>query len=323
MTRGSILCFHSITTPALAAAGTAHVSADVFCSLVSVARQLGRLVPLSELLNRHAQGRSTAGLVALTFDDAYAAVLTELKDFISRHGVPISLFPVTNAARTGATFWWDRVDDLFPRVSSERWRAFEIACGLPEAYRQGQPAEYGPLRPLRQWLLAAYSGRWPDHLEPALEALEQETGYRTVHRSMTFDELATLASMREVELGVHTMSHPVLPLLPDEQLRHEIAAAYDELRERFARVLPVLAVPFGLYDRRTIGIASAAGMTASLTLAGGLKRRHGDYSVPRHCVTTAETRFTLGLRLLGLKELAKQWLGHPTDIYPDLPSPTT
>ena len=63
------------------------------------------------------QGRSTAGLIAVTFDDAYAAVLTELKDFISRTAVPIAVFAVTDAAMTGSTYWWDRVDDLFPRVT--------------------------------------------------------------------------------------------------------------------------------------------------------------------------------------------------------------
>ena len=50
--RGAILCFHSITTPALAAEGSAHVPADAFKSFVRIARRLGELVPLSELVRR-------------------------------------------------------------------------------------------------------------------------------------------------------------------------------------------------------------------------------------------------------------------------------
>src|SRR5688500_18709512 len=165
---GAILCFHSVTTPALPAAGTSHVSVQAFTSFIGVASRLGEIVPLSELVRRYTEGRSTSGLIAVTFDDAYAALLTELKDVIARQTIPIAVFVVTGAAARGAKYWWDRTDDLFPRSTPERWRAFETECGVPDAYRHGQPREHGPLRPLRQWLLARFAGRWPDHLEPAL-----------------------------------------------------------------------------------------------------------------------------------------------------------
>jgi peptidoglycan/xylan/chitin deacetylase (PgdA/CDA1 family) len=320
---GAILCFHSVTTPALPADGTAHVSVDAFKSSVGVARRLGELVPLSELVHRHAHGQSTAGLIAVTLDDAYAALRSELTDFICRQSIPVALFVCTGAAAAGATYWWDRVDDLFPRVALDRWRAFERACGLPEEYRRGQPREYGPLRPLRQWVLAAYAGRWPDHLEPALASLEAEVGYRTRHRSMTFDELASLAAIPGVEIGVHTASHPVLPLLSDADLRHEIVSSYDTLRDRYARVLPILAVPFGLYDERTVRAARSAGMTTSLTLGGALNGHSPDGALPRLCLVRGVTPVRLGLNLLGIPKIVRRFSERPLPLYPDLPSPTT
>src|SRR5712691_7401757 len=135
---GAILCFHSITTAGLPGEGTAHVSLEAFKSYVAVARHLGELVPLGELVRRHQERRSTAGLIAVTFDDAYAALRGDFERFISRESVPIAVFVVTQAAATGATYWWDRVDDAFPRVAPDRWRAFETSCGLPEEYRRGQ-----------------------------------------------------------------------------------------------------------------------------------------------------------------------------------------
>jgi peptidoglycan/xylan/chitin deacetylase (PgdA/CDA1 family) len=321
---GAILTFHSITTHTLPGEGTAHVSLEAFKSCIGAARHVGELVPLRELIRRHHQRRSTAGLIAVTFDDAYAAVGSEVMDFVAREQVPITVFVVTQAAATGATYWWDRIDDSYPRVPLERWRAFEAACGLPEEYRRGQPREHGPLRPLRQWLLAAYAGRWPSDLEPALRALELEAGYRTQHRSMTFGELDELARIPTVELGVHTVSHPVLPLLSDDELEREIAAAYSELQQRFVGVLPVLAVPFGLYDERTLRAACAAGLTASLTMAGvsvsGGTPRH---ALPRYCVTRGDTPARLGLRLLGLFDLLRGRARRSLALYPDLPSATT
>ncbi len=320
---GAILAFHSITTRELPAEGTAHVSLEAFKAVIGVARRVGELVSLGELVRRHEARRSTSGLIAVTFDDAYAALARSLRDFISAEAVPITVFVVTQAAATGASYWWDRIDDAFPRVMPDQWRAFESACGLPEEYRRGQPRQHGPLRPLRQWLLAAHAGRWASHLEPALQALEDQAGWRTRHRSMTFAELAELAAIPGVEVGVHTVSHAVLPLLSDADLRQEIAAAHADLRERLTSVLPILAVPFGLYDERTLRVARAAGMTASLSVAGvNLNGEHQEV-LPRYCVTRSDTPARLGLRLLGLRDLVRRGARRPLAPYPELPSPTS
>lgn len=320
---GAILSFHSITTASLPASGAAHVSLDRFKSFVRCLRCIGELVPLSDFVRRREQGRDTAGLIAITLDDAYAALASEFREFVSREAVPITIFAITDAARDGATFWWDRIDDLAPHVARDRWRAFETACGLPESYRRGQPRAFGPLRPLRQWLLAAHAGRWPAHLEPVLSQLEEETGCRTVHRAMTFDELATLTTLPGVEVGVHTMSHPVLPLLDDSELEREIGQSYGALRERSHAVVPVLAIPFGLYDERVLRIAHRAGMRTSLTLCADTQDPEpAPYALSRYCVTIDDTCARLVLRVSGLPRFFRTWSAPPAS-YPELPSPTS
>ncbi|HXO86445.1 MAG TPA: polysaccharide deacetylase family protein [Gemmatimonadales bacterium] len=320
-----ILCFHGITTPELASRSDVHLPVAKFKSLIAGARRVGRLVPLQDLVARHRAGRSTAGLVAVTLDDAYASLLGETADFIRREAIPLTVFVVANAATYGSAYWWDRIDDLFPQVPRERWRAFEDAVGLPSQYRNGQPAEYGPLRPLRQWILAAHKGRCVGELDQLLMELEHERGTRTAHRSMTFTELASFAALPSVTLGVHTVSHPVLPLLGDDELRGEIAASHDALRERFQNVLPILAIPFGLFDDRTVRVARQAGMTTSLTLAGTTFNPDSDGDdLPRFCITRNDTAFKLQLRLSRGALLARLRRPRLTPSrYPALPSPTT
>ena len=124
MSGGAILAFHSITTPELPGEGTAHVSLEAFQSFIRVARRLGELVRLSELVRRHQHGQSTSGLIAVTLDDAYAALHGEFREFVLQEAVPITVFVVTQAAAIAARYWWDRIDDVFPRVAPDRWRAF-------------------------------------------------------------------------------------------------------------------------------------------------------------------------------------------------------
>jgi peptidoglycan/xylan/chitin deacetylase (PgdA/CDA1 family) len=321
---GAILSFHSITTPSLPASGDAHVSLDAFKSFVRSLRRLGEIVPLRDFVHRREQGRDTSGLIAITLDDAYAALAAEFREFVASDAVPVTIFAISDAARDGDAFWWDRIDDVYPRVAADRWVAFEAACGLPDSYRRGQPREYGPLRPLRQWLLASGAGRWPAHLEPALRAVERDAGYQTVHRSMTWDELSALAALPGVDIGVHTISHPVLPLLSNADLEREITGGYAALRQRFPDVVPVLAVPFGLYDERVLRTAHAAGMMTSLTLSGDIGQDPpASHALPRFCVTRTDTCAKLALRLSGLRRYVRAWSVAPPPRYPDLPSPTS
>jgi peptidoglycan/xylan/chitin deacetylase (PgdA/CDA1 family) len=322
---GAILCFHSITTPAMPAAGSAHLPLAQVTGCLRIARRMGEIVPLENLLQRHRQGRSTAGLIAVTFDDAYASLGLEFKQFIEREAVHVTVFVVTGAAARGEAFWWDRLDDLFPRVEKLRWRNLETRCGLPEEYRRLQPKEHGPLRPLRQWILTTSAGRCSATLDGALSALEEETCSRTHHRAMTFAELDELTTTGLVGVGVHTVSHPVLPLLGDAEIRSEIKTADRTLRERFGTAVPVLAVPYGLYDRRTLRIAAEAGMAASLTLDSCTLGRRAlpDGALPRFCATTTDRPWRMGLRLVEPRSLFTGFRNTPPIGYPDLPSAAT
>ena len=319
---GSILCFHDVTASGASGRGSAHVSIDAFTEIVDAIGCVSRIVPLTELLDRHEGGRSTAGLVALTFDDAYVGLL-RVGDLVQR-GLPITIFALTGEAHVGRTFWWDRVDAVQPRVSAARWRAFEDACGVPAAYRSGQPPEFGPVRPLRQWILARYAGRWPDTLEPALAELEREGEPPDLARGMTFEELARLAARGPVDIAVHTRSHPVLPLLPDNELRNEIVDCHDVIRARFASAVAVLAAPYGLYDARTLRIARESGMRAVLTLsATTLRQANGDRAVPRFCVMHGAPLWKLQLAVAGVTERVNAVRRRAAPRYPDLPSATT
>jgi peptidoglycan/xylan/chitin deacetylase (PgdA/CDA1 family) len=320
---GSILCFHDVTPAGQPASGSAHVTLDAFNAIIDSVGSMSRFVALTELLARHEAGRSTAGLVALTFDDAYAGLL-QLRDHVERRGLPVTIFALSDAADRGQVFWWDRVDGSYPRVTQDRWRAFEDACGLPPAYRTNQPPEFGPLRPLRQWILARYAGRWPRALEPALVALEADAGWVAPERAMTFDELAGFAARGPVEIGVHTRSHPVLPLLSDEEMRGEIEECHAAISARFPTAVPVLAAPFGLYDARTLTVARESGMRSVLTLAATTMRRrsaHGD--VPRICVVQDVPPWKFQLAVAGVPERLGALRGRSASGYPDLPSEST
>jgi peptidoglycan/xylan/chitin deacetylase (PgdA/CDA1 family) len=323
-TRGVILCFHGVDIDVAPSRSSMHVPLGLMEAIVTVIQRVGTIVPLSELVTRQIAGRRASGLIALTADDAYASLLAA-EPLLMSGRVPFSVFVVSDAIATGRAFWWDRLEDLLPFASPERRRRFEDECGLPDTYRRGQPAEQGPLRPLRQWVLAIHRGRWPATLEEPLSRLEKELGRRTAQRSMTETELSGFVSRTGAQVGIHTVSHAVLPLLGDEEVVHEIAHCYGELRSRFPNVLPYLALPFGLFDARTLGLAAKAGMMTSLTLTDAPLSRHhrSEFGMSRSCIVREHRPGILMLKISRLGPLLSRVRGRRLTPYPDLPSPTT
>ncbi len=164
---GIVVCLHGIWESNEPSSGSANISTARLEELLSLLATMTHVVPLADLLERIERGRSTLGLSAVTFDDAYLSIRDLALPFLERHRAPACVFAVSGAAQEGARYWWDRIEDLHPRTQAARWRQLEDDSGLPEAYRHGQPRELGPLRPLRQWILAEHGGAYRVHLRKA------------------------------------------------------------------------------------------------------------------------------------------------------------
>ena len=321
---GIVVCLHGIWESSEPSYGSANISIARLEELLSLLATMTRVVPLADLLERIERGRSTLGLSAITFDDAYLSIRDLALPVLERHRAPACVFAVSGAAQEGARYWWDRLEDLHPRTQPARWRQLEDGSGLPEAYRQGQPRGLGPLRPLRQWILAEHRGRIPGAFAEGLTRLEDELGWRTAQRSMTMGELRDLSRHELISFGVHTHTHAALALLPDSEVRQEIDTCYDQLRDEGIPILPLLAAPYGLVDSRTSRLAAESGMRSTLLVsARSLWGRVATSAVPRMMMSEPRQGFRLLLNLTGTADAARTLLGRREPLAPPLPSPTT
>jgi peptidoglycan/xylan/chitin deacetylase (PgdA/CDA1 family) len=69
------------------------------------------------------------------------------------------------------------------------------------------------------------------------------------------------------EVGSHTVSHPLLPNLPDDELTVELDSSRAWIVERLGRC-ETLAYPYGRADERVASVAEKAGYVAACTLTG-------------------------------------------------------
>lgn len=273
---------------------------------LEAARRRYTIIPLAEYLARRDRGRSVAGCLAITFDDAYAGVATLAAPILAELDLPATLFVVSDAAQRGGQFWWDRAERAWETDGGGAWSELLTRAGVP--FTSGPEA----WDVFRTRVLTRFAGRFdtggttsPIEIHPDLRALR-------------YDELVSLARAERFDFGVHTASHACLPFLSDADCEREIGASYRSLLDHLPRVRPVIAYPYGLFDRRTIEAARRAGMTAGVTMDGRAPSRwSGRYTVPRLGVMEDRSPRSIGLRLNGALRLVL--IARDGRLHPRLP----
>jgi peptidoglycan/xylan/chitin deacetylase (PgdA/CDA1 family) len=178
-------------------------------------------------------------------------------DSLARAGVPpVSAEALTAGARRGlhATF-----DDAYT----------DVLGALPVLERMGVPATIfvstgfaNEGRPLAVPELAAHAEAHPELLA-----------------TMTWDQLREVAE-RGVEIGSHTVSHPHLTRLADDELDRELSESKERIEDELGRPVRLLAYPYGEHDARVHEAVRRAGYSAAFAQWPGSSMRN-PFALPR------------------------------------------
>jgi peptidoglycan/xylan/chitin deacetylase (PgdA/CDA1 family) len=279
------------------------VSPAHFAEHLQVLKTIANPVSLQDLIKAKSDSELPPRPVCITFDDGYADNLYAAKPALESYRVPGTVFVTPGYIGVPENLWWDELAKLvldpesrqaelrlslngyhytyaFPPSAGEpggpdphsKWRAWENAPGPRQA---AYLAIYGMLVKLSD-----------GEREEALEQLRQgATPYadRRQHRCLTEDELRELAGGDMVEIGAHTLTHPVLANLPPDQQQQEIAGSKRRLEALTGKNISSFAYPYGKknhYTRHTVMTVRANGFDCACSNFGGL-------------VTQSTNRFTL------------------------------
>lgn len=105
-------------------------------------------------------------------------------------------------------------------------------------------------------------------------------------RPMTVDEVKTLAMARLIEIGGHTINHPKLAKLPENEQFQEISRGKQIIEKALNIPLISFAYPFGgkdSFDKTTIELVKKAGFQyACVNIHERVKNNSNIYALPRY-----------------------------------------
>ncbi len=244
-------------------------------------------------------------LVAITFDDGYQDNHDFAAPVLAQTGLPATFFAISDLANTPASPWYDRmaraVQSLNAQgrgVAADGLLASTLADGASVREIVAQAKKLG-------------SAQRATLLESLLKTAGRAAGSRA-DRMMTWDELKALQRQGH-EIGSHSCTHEILPLLDDAALAREIRDSKQKLEAALGTPVRTLCYPNGDYDVRTTQLAKESGYLCAVTTRNGSNHQNvAPYELKRRFIHEGRLSRPLGrasptqfrLEISGLADLA-------------------
>jgi peptidoglycan/xylan/chitin deacetylase (PgdA/CDA1 family) len=265
-------------------------------------------IALKELSHIYQQGNLPARAVAVTFDDGYFDNLANAKPLLERYDVPATVFVTTGQMERNREFWWDELDRILlqPGILPEtlclgvKGSTFRWTLRKASHYGKDSYSRHRCWNVLNNKLLGPRQrlyGSIHQLLRPLseevrrglLDELAEWAGLarivRPTHRTLSAAELVCLAEGGLLEVGAHTVTHPVLSTLPAVVQQQEIRSSKYQLENILGRPVAGFAYPYGFrkdYTAETAAIIQEAGFARACTSVSGLVWRGSDrFQLPR------------------------------------------
>jgi peptidoglycan/xylan/chitin deacetylase (PgdA/CDA1 family) len=237
------------------------------------------VLPLSTALDRLRLGTLPPRAVAITFDDGYADNYQVALPVLRRFGLPAAFF-VAAGFLDGGCMFNDLVIEACRVVPEGPWDTGSDALGVRQV-----PGGAGRVQ-LAGELISRLKYLSPvDRLAAARELLRRAGGVAPAHLMMTSEEVRGL-HRAGMEIGGHTLTHPILARLPAEEAAREISAGKAALESLLGAPVPLFAYPNGKpaddYLPRDVDLVRQAGFVAALTTVwAGATPDADTYQIPR------------------------------------------
>jgi peptidoglycan/xylan/chitin deacetylase (PgdA/CDA1 family) len=279
-----VLLYHRIAVPEVdpwrLAVRPAHLDEHL-----DILRRSCNVVTAGELGRALDAGRVPKRTVAITFDDGYADLATEIQPQLERADLRATAFIVSRAVDRQREFWWDEIERA---VLGGDAPVQSLRLDLADGPITIDPPADGSVKAMHRQIWELLRARPPEERDRlagcVLEWAGLSTEPRASHRTLTAAEFDRLATGERLEIGAHTADHAWLAGLSSAATTDQVAAGASELEGRLGRRVETFAYPHG--GPADVGegpaAARAAGFgTAFMAVAGTVRRGTDRMRLPR------------------------------------------
>ena len=305
-TKGLILMYHRVTEQEIDP-WTMCVTSQHFAEQLATLQKEFNPISLRQLVQAQKEGKIPERAVAVTFDDGYADNLHNAKPLLEQYRIPATVFIANGHIGNDREFWWDELErillqpgklpeSLTLRINGKsfKWELGDntgygknkhqrtnensgvVSCH--ENYRLNRSL-YFTIHQLLQPLTEVDQNKV---IEELLVWAGIKPVRRSTYRTLSVDELRTLSQGEFIEVGAHTVTHPLLSGLPESVQQDEVQRSKITLEESIGQQVRSFAYPYGSYTNETVAIIRKAGFDcACSTTSDSVWRGNDRFQLPR------------------------------------------
>lgn len=251
---------------------------SVFASLLDYLRQRMQFITLETFL-RNGAGSDTRGkpCCLVTFDDGWSDTGARAVPLLRHKATPAVVFVPAGIVGSREGFWIERLLRAWSDGASRPKLAF-----LAGRFGRANGAAGGP-EAVIEWLKRMPSQQREEILAAALPPADSD-GAPGIDAIMTWEQLAQ-AQASGVEIGGHTVTHPLLSYEDEETVDRELRLCRQLLEQKLGAPVRAFAYPNGDWNPKVRERVKAAGYACAFTTEA-------------RCCTGKEDRFELPRFLL-------------------------
>lgn len=288
--RTTIFMLHRFAEPGSEIAG--HDPHSLERDLAYLRRAGYQILQLEEALRYHAEGDDTLrNAVCFTVDDGYEDFATLAAPVFSAYDCPVTVFLTTGFLDDEMWPWWDRLAYVFRTTSRERLEMESRRGGAAFAW-EGETGKRGALERIVEHCKTIPDAEKWELIDVVADRLDVEVPDRPPpeYRPLTWDQVRALGRTGLFRFGPHTVTHPILSRVPDEQARREILQSRSRVEAETPATVPIFCYPNGdpsSFGAREIEILAECGFLAAITSVHGyvsdrnLAGSRTPYALPR------------------------------------------
>jgi peptidoglycan/xylan/chitin deacetylase (PgdA/CDA1 family) len=246
-------------------------------------RQLGLVklafpvVPLDELLKKKAR----RARVALTFDDGLRSNVEVAYPILRKLGLAATFFVCPGLIERGQWLW--------NHEARERLRSLDPQALAELAQRIGGPNGVEPIVEWMKTLAIGVRRQVEGEIRAATPGFKPTDEQRNDFELAGWRELERL-DPQTVTIGSHTMTHPILTSLNEEETESETRDSRATLEQRLGREVSIFCYPNGDLNDAALSSARRHYRTAVTTETGRLEGPMDPHRLPRYAATPGWNR---------------------------------
>jgi peptidoglycan/xylan/chitin deacetylase (PgdA/CDA1 family) len=282
-----------------------QVCAAEFDSHLAVLRRWFTVLPLREAAAKLRNGALPRRAACVTFDDGYSDNATVALPILRRHGVPATFFVATGFL-DGGRMWNDSVIETIRRARGDKLDARCI--GLDTLSVASLPLRHRAI----EKVLGALKYLEPGERQRRVDELAAEASQALPSDLMMTAEQVRGLAASGMDIGAHTVTHPILARIDPARAEREIQDGRRRLETITGKPVALFAYPNGKpnrdYRREHVGMVKSLGFEAAVSTAWGAAHPASDpFQLPRFTPwDRTPVRFALRLLLNTFRTQAEQ-----------------